>query len=564
MADNPETSGGPISPDQAFIPHGRPSTFHPSLTSTPAEFVPGHEWSFYGASTDTRVRRAEGEARGAEQQRRRKPRPTAPRWLRNILTLSALLIVGNLLIIGIGILILGLVAYFLVLDSTASALQVLEVTQTQLTIDQFFDFTGIVNQTTQFVASLILLNQLPLDSNPNLVSHIMVLIKENTGNLSEEIFAENLTVNPIYSGSSFSSLDLPNSLDISMGNESTADTIIYRFRNDACATTNTSCEISTSTIDFTIPFDPFTSSDFLIASETLQAGWTTLVSFASRSPQVTNFVPILVPENSTTVGFLAGFQLRLEGLGQAMNTDAFTIDPQGTPRIFIVIPQTSLLSPECPSVGLLLVSSNLSIPVSVELPDGVICLPVANNVNDPVTNMISNSVLGAFGSWSSIPPGSPFIRDNGFDITATVFMPFPGVPGTNMTQWVLVVGVPETVYLASFDTGYRIGIPIATATALLASLIMSILVTQRITHALDSIIKQMTLLTQLEFDKINLDPKKKRLQFKEIQRMNEATIVMAYGLLSFAKYVPRDVVQLLVRLKREAILGVDEVELTVS
>ncbi|KAJ3185470.1 hypothetical protein HDU87_000091 [Geranomyces variabilis] len=50
---------------------------------------------------------------------------------------------------------------------------------------------------------------------------------------------------------------------------------------------------------------------------------------------------------------------------------------------------------------------------------------------------------------------------------------------------------------------------------------------------------------------------------KEIQLLNTAMDAMTSGLKSFSKYVPLDVVALLVKMKREAVLGVDEMSLSI-
>ncbi|KAJ3006002.1 hypothetical protein HKX48_000346 [Thoreauomyces humboldtii] len=59
--------------------------------------------------------------------------------------------------------------------------------------------------------------------------------------------------------------------------------------------------------------------------------------------------------------------------------------------------------------------------------------------------------------------------------------------------------------------------------------------------------------------------KKKTAPFvlKEIQLLNTAMDAMTSGLKSFSKYVPLDVVALLVKMKREAVLGVDEMSLSI-
>lgn len=53
------------------------------------------------------------------------------------------------------------------------------------------------------------------------------------------------------------------------------------------------------------------------------------------------------------------------------------------------------------------------------------------------------------------------------------------------------------------------------------------------------------------------------IYLKEVQYLRSAMSAMKTGLKSFSKYVPLDVVTLLVKMKREAVLGVDEMEITV-
>ncbi|KAJ3188397.1 hypothetical protein HDU85_005548 [Gaertneriomyces sp. JEL0708] len=57
--------------------------------------------------------------------------------------------------------------------------------------------------------------------------------------------------------------------------------------------------------------------------------------------------------------------------------------------------------------------------------------------------------------------------------------------------------------------------------------------------------------------------KKAPFAMKEIQLLNNAMDAMTSGLKSFSKYVPLDVVALLVKMKREAVLGVDEMSLSI-
>ncbi|KAI8825884.1 uncharacterized protein EV422DRAFT_514580 [Fimicolochytrium jonesii] len=61
----------------------------------------------------------------------------------------------------------------------------------------------------------------------------------------------------------------------------------------------------------------------------------------------------------------------------------------------------------------------------------------------------------------------------------------------------------------------------------------------------------------------NKSPNSRQFMLKEIQLLNTAMDAMTSGLKSFSKYVPLDVVALLVKMKREAVLGVDEMSLSI-
>lgn len=193
-----------------------------------------------------------------------------------------------------------------------------------------------------------------------------------------------------------------------------------------------------------------------------------------------------------------------------------------------------------------------------------------------------NSVLATSTSNSSISPSSFFGEVFEFD--------YGGV-----FDWeIVVVSKEQTV-----ESRYFV-VPLVALAVLLVSTFCSVIMTRAVGRPLERLAKQMLKISDLDFSddeeaqeevishpststlihskKQKLDcegeqkaPARRRRAFamslpvlKEIQYLTFAMEAMKSGLKSFSKYVPLDVVTLLVKLKREAVLGVDEMCITVG
>ncbi|KAI3647371.1 hypothetical protein MP228_007592 [Amoeboaphelidium protococcarum] len=175
--------------------------------------------------------------------------------------------------------------------------------------------------------------------------------------------------------------------------------------------------------------------------------------------------------------------------------------------------------------------------------------------------------------------------------------------GQGDIDWVMVAYIPYSAYNGDIQTAHYVLIPMVSVLVFFLSLIVSVLVTRAIGKPLKRIALEMLSVADLNFEDFdntgdasthggtNQQSSQKQQQYssqksllpisrrismmrksplfnfdiylKEVQYLRSAMSAMKTGLKSFSKYVPLDVVTLLVKMKREAVLGVDEMEITV-
>jgi len=104
--------------------------------------------------------------------------------------------------------------------------------------------------------------------------------------------------------------------------------------------------------------------------------------------------------------------------------------------------------------------------------------------------------------------------------------------------------------------------PVVGVALLILSVILVYILTRRITVPLKLVTKKLAAVSNLE-----VDPTQRiietRSHIKEVNEIEDATITLIYGLRSFSKYVPPDIVKLLLKTQREATLGLDELEISI-
>ncbi|MBF0451348.1 MAG: hypothetical protein HQK75_11650 [Candidatus Magnetomorum sp.] len=136
-----------------------------------------------------------------------------------------------------------------------------------------------------------------------------------------------------------------------------------------------------------------------------------------------------------------------------------------------------------------------------------------------------------------------------------LYKPFPSQYGWD---WVIGIIVPENDFMASVKRNTLIGFVISFL-CLMCVLILSLLISRKITKPLDQLSANAEKIRQFELDNgIEVES-----AFLEITKMADSFENMRTGLKSFGKFVPADLVRYLISSGQEAELGGDNQELTI-
>jgi len=136
-----------------------------------------------------------------------------------------------------------------------------------------------------------------------------------------------------------------------------------------------------------------------------------------------------------------------------------------------------------------------------------------------------------------------------------LYKPFPSQYGWD---WVIGIIVPENDFMASVKRNTLIGFAISLI-CLICVLILSLMISRKITKPLDQLSANAEKIRQFELD----EGAEVESAFLEITKMAESFENMRTGLKSFGKFVPADLVRYLISSGQEAELGGDNQELTI-
>jgi len=136
-----------------------------------------------------------------------------------------------------------------------------------------------------------------------------------------------------------------------------------------------------------------------------------------------------------------------------------------------------------------------------------------------------------------------------------LYKPFPSQYGWD---WVIGIIVPENDFMASVKRNTLIGFAISLL-CLICVLILSLIISRKITNPLDQLSANAERIRQFELDEgAEVDS-----AFLEITKMADSFENMRTGLKSFGKFVPADLVRYLISSGQEAELGGDNQSLTI-
>ena len=227
----------------------------------------------------------------------------------------------------------------------------------------------------------------------------------------------------------------------------------------------------------------------------------------------------------------------------------------------------------------------------------------AQDSEHPTIRGLATSVLNVYRDFSSIPFDNSYIHSYTISTNdgISIFSDYSFY--SKDISWVIVAYIPRSLFDDSLGSVYFNNILISTVIVFAVSVISSITMTRIVGRPIKRAAEQMLRIANLDFDhdfktgnedtessksetrrtssgsantacgdedleaqmsdkKVKTKPMKKS-RLKELQLIDNAMSSMTSGLKSFSKYVPMDVVALLLKMKREAVLGVDENVLTV-
>ena len=517
------------------------------------------------------------------------------RWisLRNVISFF------NIIILVVAILVVALVSYFAGLNSTRSAIAAMSNVTMNDVILKLDGILGHAEDVNVFTETIFTSADNPITNAPKAIRNLYYLM-QSFGDRLDRIYvaAKDNTFNGV-------SIDyLPNrevsetTFQAKYYNKTTRPYRISVRISSLCNLNDTSCVNSafspTATVVVNTTYDVTTRPFFQQAQALQRPGWTPVYQYANGSSlTITAIRPVWIKK---AFQFVCAVDLTLNSLSNYLGSIVSILggdrmDGSLPPTLFIVEAQTDFL----------IACSNLNAPVSGKSGERIL----AADSLDPEVRSAYSRILDKYGNLNDIqwPSNSPLILE---DSTSHIFaMPYTRSVDDDI-DWVVVAYIPSSSYNGKLMSAHYYEVPLAAFAVLLVAVISSVAVTRAIGKPLKELAREMLLIADLNFeyeeeeqnpedatfalladDDHSIDDKLKRwfwpfprkksghgkkrsqnaddqgFKLKELQNLNSAMQAMKSGLKSFSKYVPIDVVTLLMKLKREAVLGVDEMELTI-
>ena len=529
---------------------------------------------------------------------------TPQRWfsLRNILAIT------NTIVIAIAVSIITIISYYSGLESARAAVLVSAqstLSQIQYQLDLLISDAETVNVNTMSWFSVW---SLQLNVTALALQNLYFGIgKGNQNPAINQVYTAD--PNGRYAGviKSFDILErvINTSYTFKWVNESTKPN---RLSVDFyCDPANTSCFRTILSL-------PPSSSDYYDVSQrpywkaALSAGkstWTSIYTFATNSALGITAVNPIYPFQSVPSSLaitplaVAAVDISLSSLSSFLQSMVLTQTGDSAYNISAFIFEINsgyLVATSNPSI--LLVQNNSRTGVQTRV--------TANASNDELICSSTIAITRAYPSLTSTisPLSSNFnsitLNLNDDIILAARYNSRPEI------SWLLVVRFPSEMVNQELGDAYSHRIPIAAGAVLVVSILCSFCLTRTLAKPLKRAAERLNEIADLNFESeemlnrshsvvelseetltksqdfssilekglssIHRLRKKKsqnfhihsKLHLKEITAINDAMSTLTSGLKSFAKYVPLDVVSLLVKMKREAVLGVDEQILSVK
>ena len=492
-------------------------------------------------------------------------------WFQQIYSMQNILACSNLILIFMVVLMMSCLCYFLGRGATISTIHILGE---NLIEEVNFNLMNTMNDASRFAQQQMLTyikGQYPFD-DPNHVAHMVYY-----GLLSQPGEIDGVQVTRISSSDDLTQSTLVSvswgghllepSDDVVVGYYAnfTSPNFTNYYRNQNCGALDVSCELArrNSPLYDTYPFYLGQEPVYRMVMEQRTQTWVPVHRLMDFEYGLTAVVPVFVADK---LEFLAAVDISIVSLGYLLTTivESFLKAHQG---VLFVVDQNNAtyVDPGCPVEGLLVASSFMSPDQYTfwdrnEMP----CRLPAIDSEDEDVRSISRFIVARMGPWSTLEFTSDESHDNVVFYDGYVLLLRQFNIQASDIRWIVVFAIDETLFLQGFNNIYVVILPVLAPCLIMISILTSLLVVRRVTKRLNHIAKHLLAISHLDFDKGGGFRVPDTFSYRELGKIEEAASFMVSGLKSFSRYVPRDVVNLLILTRQEAILGVEEAEMTVS
>ncbi|RKP21322.1 hypothetical protein ROZALSC1DRAFT_27251, partial [Rozella allomycis CSF55] len=497
--------------------------------------------------------------------------------LRNVIAIS------NIIINFIAIFVISLVAYFASFESTNSAVSIMA----QLTVRdiklKLENSLASAEQYNIFTEDNFKLNSIPMNETDSALRHLLFTFSQHKVSDIDQIYI--VSPDNLYNGVGRikSRTTISPNLVIKFINSTDKPFREQYIINEPCGEENYYCSKRTprtflSNSSYIVNSRPY----FKKAVLSKKPGWTDIYSFASFGVLgFTSVRPIYEDLEKNRLQFVAAVDITLSSLSLFLQNVTRSIS-ENRPNnegllLWIIERKTGFLVATSEPGSIKLYNRQLS-----ETSD-VIRIRATDSENQVLKSAMESVSLNMKQEFKE--QDSMNVYRNGRNlIVASKYSSF-----SDDIDWVIIMNIPIEIFQYQLNRTYLTNIPLVTSIVFLASIMMSVIVTRYIGKPLKAITEQMLQVANLDFNldsdspepdeenqidemlKITIDgvtknysfneleekgkkkensqakeKQKKSLKLKEVRYLESAMSSMTSALRSFSRYVPVDVVTLLI------------------
>ena len=476
-------------------------------------------------------------------------------YLKNhALSLGTIVALGNLLIIGVTVAVITVVSYLVSQQVLYNSAVQLSSEAGQDTITRLENSIQLIDLAKSSLVSTFLFNTTNLSQAPHIFNYMSNVFASQT---SADIQAMYVVMpNNAVMWTGYAGLT-DETFGFMFNNFSYSPTTLFQYlQNPNCADLDFTC----SMVDYVALVATYTGFNvtqrpyYELSVANPSPSWTPVYLYAQGILGITSYIPQFY--DNGTLQLVAAADVTLVQIQASLTEFASDLSTDSSTRIYIVVPEL-FQQASCAQYGLLIAASSST---SVLSPMNLNCIIAATDSEDSIIQLTSQQLVDRYGpTWQNV---SNTVESDSISFVVEGLMvevqSYSNDDGS--ISWLVVVVVAQSVFLGELGNVLVILLPAVAVGVTIFAILMSILLSHLISRPLKQVTTKLRAMAQLQFTE---DKPRASVEMQEVARMNDALEAMTTGLKSFTRYVPQEIVLMLVRLKREAVLGVDETDLTV-